>query len=213
MPRRAAAAVGLLTLVLAPSRYKDGVRNVGEYTGYRTYTEVSTFVNNEAAEYRKSKGVSDIPHPVDASMPKANKGNAGPPTHASPQGDAQQDGNGKAGPEPDPAPGPLPAPDPAPGPAHIEDKVAPQAAPAPAPPPAPAPSVAADSPPQHQEAVPAVSGPNPYGAVLKYGKDEAVKDATSLARLLSKDATAGATFVKCELRATTSHRVRSWLTA
>lgn len=163
----------------------------GEFNGDREYTGLATFIDQEAAEYRKRKGVSDSTHPKDEIVD--------PPSVPGPNGQISGplvDTVNKVG-NPDAAPAPAPqkpdaqqkvVPTPAlspPSPAAQLD-----AQPAPAPPPA-----APATPAKEQEGV---RGPNPHGLVLKFGKDEAVKDVAALKHFLSKKAGPDSTFVKCE---------------
>lgn len=153
----------------------------GEYKGDREYTGLSDFVEKEAADYRKRKGVSNVGHP--------SAENAKPAVTAGPKaeiGGPLVDA-GIAPNAPAPAPAPAPA-SPAPGPAAPEAKPAP-----PPPPPKEAPPAPAPPPP------PPV-GPNPHGVVLKFGKDEIVKDLPSFKHFLSKEGSKDSTFVKCECR-------------
>jgi protein disulfide-isomerase len=142
---------------------------IGEYKGNRDYTDLSTFVDAQAAAYRKERGVSDIPHPADASTVEEVKVAApSTPTEAIAGLVAPPSSDTHAPDSPKPVDPPNAAP-PAPPPATVKE-----------------------------EAPQIVLGPNPNGIVLKFGKDEAVKDLPALQRMLSKEGETGSTFVKCE---------------
>lgn len=185
------------------SLYKDSIQTESEFTGNREYTELAAFVDSEAAAYRKLKGVSDTPHPLDGSTTSTSgEGNGGLKS-------------GTEGPKvgPDPQPNPF-------GPAPLQADI-PKAAPAkdvplPANGPAAAPGTGdwaekqankAPSVPSKQDTNvdQAIVGPppptvfqrpNPQGRVLQFGVDEAVKDKEALRSFLSKNENHGATFIK-----------------
>ncbi|PWN34060.1 thioredoxin-domain-containing protein, partial [Meira miltonrushii] len=148
------------------SLYKDGIQTESEFTGNREYTELAAFVDSEAASYRKSKGVSDIAHPLEASTgstaANAAPGNGNPAVNAPVPGAGAGDGK-----EANKAPIVPPK----------QDTIKGQAIPVPPPP-------------------TVFQRPNPQGRVLQFGIDEAVKDKQALQEFLSKNENHGATFVK-----------------
>lgn len=179
------------------SLYKDGIQTESEFTGDREYTELAAFVDLEASRYRKSKGVSDIPHPLDAST-----GSTANTINGELKGDA-------IGPKPQPevvGPQQKPADIPKAAPGNV---VPPVNAPAPV-----AGAGAGTEDEKQEKKVPTIppkqdiskeqtpppptvfQRPNPQGRVLQFGIDEAVKDKQALHQFLSKNDNHGATFVK-----------------
>lgn len=136
------------------SVYQDGSQVLAEYQGNREYTELSAFIDKEAAHYRDIKqrdGSSSQDHNKVESHDDLSKhenaldkkpSSEMSPVHHLPIQEAK--------------------------PKSTEQVISP-------PPPA---------------------GPNPFGTVLQYGKDEMVKDPISLQRILSKEKKS-ASFVKC----------------
>ncbi|UZJ55373.1 hypothetical protein CBS101457_004693 [Exobasidium rhododendri] len=160
------------------SVYKDGVQMMGEYQGNREYTDLSTFIDKESSDYRKSKGVSDTPQTVAAKPAVDAKVDAAVPAPAAVE-KSKALPEGKIDTPAPPAVEPIlitpPKPD-----SQLADPPVPAVLPTP----------------PKQEAPPALLGPNPKGVVLKYGKDEVVKDLNALQHMLSKAGGSSSTFVK-----------------